>query len=90
MSGLALSGKPTGLSSAALGLYAAYLVTPILLILVGSVGGKWSNTLLPVGVTERWYVELITNSTFVKAFWTSLWVCVATVIVSALIGLPLA
>jgi putative spermidine/putrescine transport system permease protein len=90
MSALALSGKPTGVSGATLALYALYLVTPIALIVVGSVGGVWSNTLLPVGVTGRWYVQLWENATFVRAFWTSLWICLATVTVSALIGLPLA
>jgi putative spermidine/putrescine transport system permease protein len=90
MSGLALSGKPTGASSAVLGLYAAYLAIPIALIILGSFGGSWSNTLLPVGATDRWYLQLWSNGTFVKAFWTSLWVCLATVVAAALLGLPLA
>jgi putative spermidine/putrescine transport system permease protein len=90
MSGLALSGKPTGASSTVLGLYAAYLAVPIALIILGSFGSMWSNTLLPVGVTDRWYLQLWSNGTFVKAFWTSLWVCMATVAVAALLGLPLA
>lgn len=90
MSAVGLSGRPTGLSSTALALYAFYLATPILLILVGSFGGAWSNTLLPVGVTGRWFLELWSNATFIAAFRTSLWVCLATVAVSALIALPLA
>jgi putative spermidine/putrescine transport system permease protein len=90
MSGLALSGKPTGASSAVLGLYAAYLAIPIGLIILGSFGNSWSNTLLPVGVTDRWYLQLWSNGTFTKAFWTSLWVCLATVVTAALLGLPLA
>lgn len=90
MSALSLSGRPTGASSAALALYAAYLLIPIALIALGSFGNSWSNTLLPVGVTDRWYLQLWNNGTFLKAFWTSLWVCLATVIVSAVIGLPLA
>jgi putative spermidine/putrescine transport system permease protein len=90
MSCLALSGKPTGASSAVLGFYAAYLAIPIALIIFGSFGGTWSNTLLPVGVTDRWYLQLWSNGTFMKAFWTSLWVCMATVVTSALLGLPLA
>lgn len=90
MSGLSLTGRPTGLGGTALALYAVYLATPILLIMVGSFGGTWSNTLLPVGVTDRWYLQLWNNSTFIRAFWTSLWVCIATVVISALIGLPLA
>jgi putative spermidine/putrescine transport system permease protein len=90
VSGLALSGRPTGASGAALALYALYLATPILLIVLGSFGNVWSNTLLPAGATDRWYLQLLGDASFVKAFWTSLWVCLATVIVSALIGLPLA
>ncbi|MFN7320468.1 MAG: ABC transporter permease [Methylobacterium sp.] len=90
MSGMALSGRPTGLGSAALALYAAYLVTPMALILVGSVGGVWSNTLLPVGFTGRWFETLLANPTFQKAFITSLWVCAATVVACILIGAPLA
>jgi putative spermidine/putrescine transport system permease protein len=90
MSGMSLSGRPTGLGSAVLALYAAYLVVPMALIVLGSFGGAWSNTLLPVGVTGRWYESLVTNVTFQKAFWTSLWVCFATVIVSVLVGAPLA
>lgn len=90
MSAMPLSGRPTGLGSAALALYAVYLVVPMALILIGSVGGSWSNTLLPTGITGRWYETLFTNVTFQKAFWTSLWVCLATVIASVLIGAPLA
>jgi putative spermidine/putrescine transport system permease protein len=90
MSSLALRGRPTGFSSAVLGLYALYLLTPIALILVGSFGSAWSNTLLPIGLTGRWYEQWLDNATFVRAFWTSLWVCAATVLVCALIGPPLA
>lgn len=90
MSGMSLSGRPTGIGSAVLSLYAAYLVVPMALILLGSFGNSWSNTLLPVGFTGRWYEALVTNVTFQKAFWTSLWVCLATVMVSVLIGAPLA
>lgn len=90
MSALSLSGKPTGASSAALAVYAAYLLIPIALIILGSFGNSWSNSLLPVGVTNRWYLQLASDSTFVRAFWTSLWICLSTVIVCALLGLPLA
>jgi putative spermidine/putrescine transport system permease protein len=85
-----LSGRPTGFGTAALAAYALYLMTPIALIVLGSFGAVWSNTLLPVGVTGRWYEQLWSNRTFVAAFWTSLWVCGATVVMCALIGAPLA
>jgi putative spermidine/putrescine transport system permease protein len=90
MSALALSGRATGISTVVLSLYASYLLIPIVLIIVGSTGNTWSNTLLPEGLTGRWYEQLWDNRTFVTAFWTSLWVCVATVVVSVLIGTPLA
>jgi putative spermidine/putrescine transport system permease protein len=90
MNALTISGKPTGLSSVVLAAYAFYLLTPIALILIGSFGDIWSNTLLPVGVTGRWYESLVSNLTFQKAFWTSLWVCLATVFACLLIGAPLA
>lgn len=85
-----LSGRATGFSTAALAVYTLYLLIPIALIIIGSFGGVWSNTLLPVGVTGRWYEQLLANRTFVSAFWTSLWVCGATVLGCALVGAPLA
>ncbi|TAD86840.1 MAG: ABC transporter permease subunit [Alphaproteobacteria bacterium] len=90
MSTRGLTGRPTGLSTAALAIYALYLLTPIALILIGSVGEVWRNTLLPNGVTGRWFEQLLSNRTFVTAFWTSLWVCGATVVSCVVIGTPLA
>jgi putative spermidine/putrescine transport system permease protein len=90
VSSSSLTGKPTGLSTVALAAYAIYLLAPILLIVIGSFGQTWSNTLLPVGITGRWYVQLFNDLTFQKAFWTSLWICLATVITCVLLGVPLA
>lgn len=86
----ALPGRPTGLGTVTLIGYAIYLLVPMLLIAIGSFGGAWSNTLLPVGVTGRWYAQLAADPTFQKAFWTSLWVGLATVIASIIVGVPLA
>jgi len=71
-------------------LYLTYLAAPMVLLLVGSFGDSWTNSLLPHGVTGRWYLEIWADSSFRRAFATSLVVCAATCIASALIGVPFA
>ena len=71
-------------------LYLAFLVSPILLLLVGSFGEVWSNTLLPDGLTTRWYAEVAADPSFRRAFVTSLSVVAMTCALNALVGLPLA
>ncbi|MCZ8094634.1 MAG: ABC transporter permease, partial [Acidovorax sp.] len=39
-------------------IYGLYLLLPIALLMVGSVGGNWTNTLLPTGTTGQWYLDL--------------------------------
>lgn len=70
--------------------YLAYLVLPIALLVVGSVGELWLNTLLPSGLTGRWYRELWSDGSFRRAFVVSLEVAATTCVVTALLGLPLA
>lgn len=72
-------------------LYLAYLLAPILLLAVGSVGATWSNTLLPTGgLTDRWFLQVWTDRSFRLAFSTSLQVATATVLLCAVLGAPLA
>ncbi len=71
-------------------LYLIFLAAPIFLLLVGSFGEVWSNTLLPQGFTWRWYSEIVNDPSFVRAFMTSLQVMVATCVLNVLVGLPLA
>ena len=71
-------------------LYLGYLVAPIALLFVGSFGARWTNTLLPDGMTLRWYAEVFEDSSFRRAFLTSLQVVVATCIIDTLLGVPLA
>ncbi len=70
--------------------YLAYLATPIILLFVGSFGETWTNTLLPSGVTERWYVEVADDPSFRRAFQVSLQVVVATCVINTVLCLPLA
>ncbi len=71
-------------------LYLVYLLLPIVLLVVGSFGQIWTNTLLPTGVTGRWYADLVADPSFRRAFWVSLQVCAATCAIGAVVALPLA
>ncbi len=70
--------------------YLAFLAAPIVLLVVGSFGGLWLNTLLPTGVTGRWYAEVAADPSFRRAFGSSLIVAATTCLICLLIGLPLA
>jgi len=72
------------------GLYLLYLLLPILLIMVGSFGEVWTNTLLPSGITGKWYAAVTADPSFRRAFLTSLWVTGATAAAATAIGVPLA
>jgi len=70
--------------------YLAYLALPIALLLVGSLGSLWLNTLLPIGVTTKWYADVAADPSFRRAFASSLIVATSTAIGCLVIGLPLA
>jgi len=71
-------------------LYLAYLAIPIALLVVGSVGALWLNTLLPTGFTLQWYADVAADPSFRRAFGSSLAVAAIACAGSAAIGLPLA
>ena len=70
--------------------YGIYLLLPIALLLIGSVGGRWTNTLLPEGATARWYLDLWQDVSFRKAFFNSLVVAMAACAINTVLALPLA
>jgi putative spermidine/putrescine transport system permease protein len=70
--------------------YLVYLAAPMALLVVGSFGDLWLNTLLPTGITLRWYAEVAADSSFRRAFATSLFVAAMTCATCVAIGLPLA
>lgn len=70
--------------------YGIYLLLPIALLVIGSVGGRWTNTLLPEGATARWYLDLWLDVSFRKAFFNSLVVALAACAINTLLALPLA
>lgn len=70
--------------------YLAYLLLPIALLVVGSFGESWMNSLLPAGFTGRWYLEVAADPSFRRAFQSSLIVAAAACSACVLVGLPLA
>jgi putative spermidine/putrescine transport system permease protein len=71
-------------------LYLLYLAAPIALLLVGSFGSLWLNTLLPTGFTTRWYAEVANDPSFQRAFASSLTVAALACAACMLLGLPMA
>ncbi|RRW99427.1 ABC transporter permease [Pandoraea apista] len=71
-------------------LFLVYLCLPVLLLLIGAFGQTWTNTVLPVGITSRWFAELAGDPSFRRAFSTSLIVALSCCTITAAVGLPLA
>ncbi|WP_345816639.1 ABC transporter permease (plasmid) [Paraburkholderia sp. PREW-6R] len=71
-------------------LFALYLLLPIMLLIIGSSGQSWTNTLLPTGLTGHWYVDLAADRSFRRAFGVSLTVALACCTLNAVLGVPLA
>ena len=70
--------------------YLAYLVVPIALLLAGSFGELWLNTILPTGFTPHWYRDVAADPSFRRAFGASLAVVALTCAACLGVGLPLA
>ena len=70
--------------------YGLYLLLPMALLVVGSFGQSWTNTLLPSGLTGHWYADLWADPSFRKAFVSSLTVALAACAIDAVLALPLA
>ena len=70
--------------------YLAYIFLPIILLIVGSFGDSWTNTLLPTGLTARWYLEVWGDPSFRRAFVTSLYVAIVTSLIVTALAVPMA
>lgn len=70
--------------------YGIYLLLPIILLMVGSAGDNWTNSLLPNGLTGRWYLELWEDPSFSKAFVNSLLVALSACAINTVLAMPLA
>lgn len=69
--------------------YLIYLLAPIALLLVGAFGDQWSNTLLPEGVTWRWFIAVWEDTTYRNAMLTTLKLTLTTCVINILLVVPL-
>jgi len=65
------------------------LLMPLLGTLIYSLSTSWSASILPSGLTFKWYVALWTDARFLSAFGRSLLVCFAALALSLVLILPL-
>jgi putative spermidine/putrescine transport system permease protein len=65
------------------------LMLPLLGTLLYSFSTSWSASILPSGLTFKWYVELWSDARFLAAFGRSLLVCLAALALSLVLILPL-
>jgi len=70
--------------------YMIFLIAPILLLLIGSFGESWTNTLFPHGFTFEWYKNVLEDPSFRRAFITSLQIVFVTCVLNVLVGVPFA
>ncbi|EJF89197.1 ABC transporter permease [Bartonella tamiae] len=71
-------------------IYGIFLIAPVGLLLIGSFGQVWTNSILPNGFTLHWYKEILNDPSFRRAFITSLKIVSATCILNIFIGVPFA
>lgn len=65
------------------------LAMPLLATLLYSLSSRWGATLLPDGLTLRWYLALWSEPRFLAAFARSLMVCLAALALTVAVMLPL-
>jgi len=65
------------------------LLLPLAGTLIYSIASSWSATVLPSGFTFKWYSQLWGDPRFLAAFGQSLLVCVAALVLSVVLILPL-
>jgi len=68
--------------------FIVYLLLPMVLIMIGSVGKKWYGTILPEGFTLDWYQKLFSNFIFVRALRMSFFIATLVVLINMAIGIP--
>ncbi|WP_213876277.1 ABC transporter permease [Pseudomonas sp. dw_358] len=65
------------------------LLAPLAGTLLYSIATEWSATILPTGLTFKWYAALWSDPRFLHAFGQSLVVCIGALILSVVLILPL-
>lgn len=66
-----------------------FLFLPILATLLYSFSSSWSVSVLPDGLTLKWYKELFSDERFLYSLLRSLWVCFVAIFLIFVIAFPL-
>lgn len=64
------------------------LALPLLATLLYSLATSWAATILPDSLTLKWYQTLFTDDRFISALFTSTWVCLASLLLTACLVIP--
>lgn len=65
-----------------------YLLLPLLATGIYAFAQDWQNTLLPRAWTLNWFGEMFEDIRFLEALWTSLYLCLISVVLSLAVMLP--
>lgn len=65
-----------------------YLLLPLLATGIYALAQDWQNTLLPQAWTLKWFGEMFKDIRFLEALWTSLYLCLISVVLSLAVMLP--
>ncbi|AHG65493.1 ABC transporter permease [Advenella mimigardefordensis] len=68
---------------------AALLALPIIATFIYSIATQWGATVLPDGLTLKWYLQLWQDPRFLQAFGRSLIICLGTLVLSTFVMLPM-
>lgn len=69
-------------------LTALFLLLPIAATVLYAFSSSWGATILPDGLSVKWFVRLLTDPRFMSAMGRSFFICLATLVVSTLLVLP--
>lgn len=64
------------------------LFLPIVLTFVYSIATNWHSTVVPEGITFKWYTQLFSDQAFIQALFRTLFISSLTVILSIVIMVP--
>lgn len=71
-----------------IGLTALFLLLPIAATVLYAFSSSWGATILPDGLTVKWFVQLLTDPRFLAAMGRSFLICLGTLAFSTLLELP--
>ncbi|WP_075478817.1 ABC transporter permease [Campylobacter coli] len=66
-----------------------FLALPLAATFLYSISTSWGVSVLPDGLTLKWYIQLFSDERFLIALWHSLLVCIASIILSMFLVFPL-